>query len=307
MSGHSYDQYDHSFDKAALDRFWRFVAERQSIWHKRTVLKLPPPWTDDPVLRDYRFTNVYRELDVGTRYCMKHILAADADRKDKAFNVMVYRLVGRASTHYRLGFTRARDFTAEKFIAAATDIRAEGSPVYTGAYMVSSYGPGSMDRNVGAVLAELASGFDPFWAELNEYTQPETAFELIKTRRGYGDFLAYQVLVDMTYQTPAGSVLNVDLSDWSKAGPGAEHGLARLFATENCAGIDALGVMLWLRDHQEAEFARLGLDFKHWVRDGAPVRISVGNIENCLCESWKYTRALEGGAMPRARFRGGVA
>src|SRR6476661_7646069 len=87
-----------------LDLFWHFVCERQLIWYRRVVKQQLPPWTDDLILRHQRFTNVYRELDPGTRYVIECVLELDAPRPDKLFNVMLYRLVGRSDTHAELGF-----------------------------------------------------------------------------------------------------------------------------------------------------------------------------------------------------------
>src|SRR5579871_3589055 len=44
------------------DTYWRFAAERQSIFFRRTR-GTPPPWTTDPVLATYKFTNAYRASD----------------------------------------------------------------------------------------------------------------------------------------------------------------------------------------------------------------------------------------------------
>ncbi len=44
------------------DSYWRFAAERQSIFFKR-LEGHPPPWTDDAVLNQYKFTNAYRASD----------------------------------------------------------------------------------------------------------------------------------------------------------------------------------------------------------------------------------------------------
>ncbi|MCY3888977.1 MAG: putative DNA base hypermodification protein, partial [bacterium] len=42
--------------------YWRLAAERQAIFFRR-VSGEASPWTDDPVLGRYRFTNAYRASD----------------------------------------------------------------------------------------------------------------------------------------------------------------------------------------------------------------------------------------------------
>jgi len=59
------DEIRGSLDAESLDLFWQFIAERQKVWYRRVVEGRPAPWTDDDILQEYRFTNVYRELDPG--------------------------------------------------------------------------------------------------------------------------------------------------------------------------------------------------------------------------------------------------
>src|SRR3990167_2039864 len=49
-----------------LRRLQNFVLERHRIYVRRFVNKDEKPWTTDPILRSYRFCNVYRELDAVT-------------------------------------------------------------------------------------------------------------------------------------------------------------------------------------------------------------------------------------------------
>ena len=51
-----------------LENFWRYIAERHTIYSKKCLEKLPSPWTSDAILCEYKFTNVFRDLDPGTRY-----------------------------------------------------------------------------------------------------------------------------------------------------------------------------------------------------------------------------------------------
>jgi hypothetical protein len=45
-----------------FDTYWRFAAERQEIFFRR-IAGAPPPWTADPILREFKFTNAYRASD----------------------------------------------------------------------------------------------------------------------------------------------------------------------------------------------------------------------------------------------------
>ncbi len=55
------------------------------------------------------------------------------------------------------------------------------------------------------------------------------------------------------------------------------------------SGTIALCSRLRLRQHQNDEFDRLGLDVPFFeTEDGDRLELSIANIQNCLCELYKY-------------------
>lgn len=296
-----------SFAPGQLDRFWRFVCERQWIWHRRIAERLPPPWTDDPVLRSERFTNVYRELDPGTKYVIEHVLELDAPRPDKLFNVMLYRLVGRSDTHAALGFQSLATFESSDMERTLKQLRSSGRPPFTAAYMVSAYASmGSSDKieNIVRLFSLLHAGFDEFFSRVDDCMSPAEVHATLRSAYGFGNFLAYQVLVDLLYPLRFyrnRGVLPFSHDDWASPGPGAQRGITMLLRPD--ISRPHLEVMRWLRDHQHDEFARLGLDFPS-LEDatGTPVAISLANIQNCLCEFHKYVKISAGTGRGRRKF-----
>jgi len=241
-----------------LDLFWWFICERQSVWRRRTLEHLPGPWTDDRILQEERFTNIYRELDPGTRYVIDNVLELDAPKPDKVFNTMLYRLVGRAETHAALGFQYLATFDPQRFIDTLKRIRdVEGKPPFTAAYMVSAYASmGSHDKieNVARLFALLHRRFDGFYARIEAAHHPSEVYETLNTAQGFGNFLSYQTLVDLLYPLKVYGgkpLLPYTHDDWASAGPGAQRGIAMLLAEGVVA--DHLTVMRWLREHQDAD------------------------------------------------------
>ena len=53
------------------DTYWRFAAERQEIFFRRVVRTSQPPWTADPILAEYKFTNAYRASDRVSQYLIR--------------------------------------------------------------------------------------------------------------------------------------------------------------------------------------------------------------------------------------------
>jgi alpha-glutamyl/putrescinyl thymine pyrophosphorylase clade 1 len=56
-----------------------FTAKRQKHLRK-TALREPPPWTNDPILSEYRFTNVFRAADRGSQFAIRHMIYESAVR-----------------------------------------------------------------------------------------------------------------------------------------------------------------------------------------------------------------------------------
>ncbi len=76
-----------------LQTFWYYITERHAIFHKKHLKKLPLPWTDDQILREYKFTNVFRDLDPGTIYITDRIIPVlKGDTSNLLFNLIIYRL-----------------------------------------------------------------------------------------------------------------------------------------------------------------------------------------------------------------------
>lgn len=298
---------DEHFVPQRLDLFWRFVCERQWVWHRRFLQGLPAPWTNDLTLQHERFTNVYRELDPGTQYVIQRILELDVPKPDKLFNVMLYRLIGRSETHNALGFQFLADFNSSDMERCLKGIRSAGEPPFTAAYLVSAYtSMGSADKveNVSRLFAMLHADFGDFFARIERSTAAADVHAALRSAYGFGHFLSYQVLVDLLYPLRIynnQSILPFSHDDWAYAGPGARRGIDLLLPT--FTNKSALSIMRWLRDHQQEEFARLNLDFPY-LQDinGRSISISLANIQNCLCEFHKYVKISEGTGRGRRKF-----
>lgn len=50
-----------------VEEFIGSIVARHAIYKARGA-EQQPPWTKDPILRQYKFCNIYRELDRGTRW-----------------------------------------------------------------------------------------------------------------------------------------------------------------------------------------------------------------------------------------------
>ena len=62
-------------DQEAFDAFWYWINERHQIYLRKQADPKGWPWTSDPILQEYRFCNVFRELDTVTMAFRKMIVS----------------------------------------------------------------------------------------------------------------------------------------------------------------------------------------------------------------------------------------
>ena len=81
-----------------FDTYWRFAAARQQVYQAR-LRGQAPPWTADPILASYRFTNCYRATDRVSQYLIKEVVyRGDQDPIELLFRIVLFRFFNRIST-----------------------------------------------------------------------------------------------------------------------------------------------------------------------------------------------------------------
>ena len=318
----------------ALERYWQFIAERQRIWRQR-VMGVKPPWTDDPILGAYHFTNVYRELDPGTTFAKEAIIYARKPASERLFNLLLYRLIGREETYKALGWVRpGLAFRRERFYDALAEVRRRGEPVFTGSYMVNGYHwMGTKDKieNITRLIEEVCGLRDKYdqpgvredaWGaavaeieRLRSLNQPARArvHEILSNLNGWGGFLAYQVMVDLSYPAerlwPSPAHVLPEMGDndgWVFLGSGAVKGL-NVLAGRETRRPEHQALIAELQERTNQALDNLGFNWLARLTGGVegdlePIPLSKANILNCCCEFFKYDRASRGGQPPRMRY-----
>ncbi|MXW20558.1 MAG: hypothetical protein F4Z95_07115, partial [Gammaproteobacteria bacterium] len=82
------------------ESLWRFAAERQAVFFRR-ALGNPPPWTADTVLRNYKFTNVYRAADRVSQYLIRNVIYRGdlpSSPPDVFFRILIFKLFNKIET-----------------------------------------------------------------------------------------------------------------------------------------------------------------------------------------------------------------
>jgi alpha-glutamyl/putrescinyl thymine pyrophosphorylase clade 1 len=76
------------------ESYWRFAAERHSIYLKR-LRREPPPWTSDDVLKQYKFTNAFRACDRVSQYLIRDVIYNDnfpTGSEEYVFRMLLFKL-----------------------------------------------------------------------------------------------------------------------------------------------------------------------------------------------------------------------
>lgn len=269
-----------------FDTYWWFATERQAIFHRRLTDPVGP-WTSDPILRFYRFTNAYRAADRVSQYLIGEVQYR-SDRPQSAreivFRTLLFKVFNRIETwqaiEQALGPVTWECIDLDKLAVVLGNLYKRGKRIYSAAYIMPSppFGHSRKHENHIALLACLMS--DGIADRISKARSLRAVYEMLLQYPGIGPFLALQYTIDLNYS----ELLHFNEADFVVAGPGALDGIAKCFA--NVGRGAAEDVIYWMTDCQEKEFLRLGLEFKNLFGR----RLQPIDCQNLFCEISKYTR-----------------
>jgi hypothetical protein len=275
---------------------WSWIREREAIRVKKES-GLPPPWTDDPILATYRFCNVRREDDLVTRWIQNHVRDPYHDHPMLWFMLCVCRQVNWPGTLAELIQSKAwpdnPSFHPAKMAAVLRARRERDNKVYTGAYMIPA--PAKKGADKQAYIAEVVLG--DLWRRAPEFgawfarkaPTLQGTHERIRRSLGWGEFLAYQAVVDMRFSDRLLAAAP-DRASWAAAGPGTLRGLHRLHGRALTAPISQEQALDEMRAIYTVALHETG------------VAMDFSDVPNVLCETDKYLRVHLGQGRPRARY-----
>lgn len=269
------------------DLYWRFAAERQAIYFRR-LNGDDAPWTSDPILQTYKFTNAYRAADRVSQFLIRRVIydaRYSSAPAEIVFRILLFKLFNKISTweliENELGTPTWQSFDPEAYDKVFSGAMASGVRLYAAAYIIP---PVVLDRTKvkhrgHLKLIDLIMR-SRFIGQLEASADLNSVFSLLKEFPSLGDFLAFQLAIDLNYSP----VINHQEADFVVAGPGARDGLAKTFVGAEAKRPEQLIAMMMER--QDEEFDRLGIEFQTlWGR-----RLQLIDCQNLFCEISKYTR-----------------
>jgi len=266
-----------------FDSYWRLAHERQHIFLSRTE-GLPGPWTSDPILRDYRFTNAYRAADRVSQRLVRVAYEGPQDPEDLFFRVMIFRIFNRISTWEALervsGSVSWQDFDFRAASRALHTLMGSNERVYSAAYIMPSPQFGADRKHDNHLLLLEWMMKHDFPGRIRQAESLQDVYLLLRTAPSLGPFLAFQMTIDLNYS----SLLDFDENDFVVAGPGALSGIRKCFTDVD--GFSAEDTIRWMVDTQWDHFDRLELPYRNlYGRD-----LKLIDCQNLFCETDKYAR-----------------
>jgi hypothetical protein len=274
--------------RGVYELYWSFAAERQCAFERR-VAGLPRPWSDDPILREYKFCNVYRAADRVSQYMIKEVCYHDeaCTPEDRLFQIVAFRTFSNTNTWNSLReflghYPTLDDLADGSFTEGIEYAKAQNGGLYTGAFILcasDAYGQSSKHRNHVELFRHMFLK-DDLGSRLLEATSLRQIYNDLHAYPLIGDFMAYQIAIDLNYSASIGFSEN----EFTQAGPGSLRGIKKCF--ENLGDYTPSEIISWMVDHQTEEFSRLGLPFHGlW---GRPLHAI--DCQGLFCETDKYCR-----------------
>jgi len=279
-----------------IERYFYWINERHAIFQKRAKGQ-PAPWTQDEILRDYKFTNPFRENDRVTIWMRNNWTTPHNNRPwgEIIFNCCLFRMIGTSEFAEVHGW--AEEFNPEYTKFLITERLKNKLRTFTGAYIITNQG-----LKVSKAEVVVDHFLTPIWiqkkalAEVARETQSLQALhEAMGNYKGWGGggFMSYEVVTDLNY-TP---VLQqaTDKYKWANAGPGAKRGLNRIHERPYKKSLS--------QTQANDEMQKLLSKAPSYIGEHVPLEaVDMRTIEHSLCEWDKYERVRLGQGKPRSKF-----
>ena len=270
------------------DLYWYFASERQRIFERR-VRGAPPPWTQDRILGEFKFCNVFRAADRVSQFLIRHVAyhSQPCTSEDRLFQIVAFRTFSNIDTWRGLVELLGhppllRDLANGTFCRALDRVRELNGRLYTGAFILcaaNAYGEPAKHLNHVRLFQHMFLE-DRLGTQLLRASSLREIFGLLRGYPLIGDFMAYQYAIDLNYT----ELMAYSENDFTRPGPGALRGMRKVF--ESLGEFSPEETIAWMVRRQHVEFQRLQLPFRGlWGR-----HLHAIDCQGLFCETDKYCR-----------------
>lgn len=269
------------------DTYWKFATERQEVFYSRIENK-KFPWTDDEILKTYKFTNAYRASDRVSQYLIKNVIYNNDQYspEDQCFRIILFKLFNKIETweylEKKLGEISYKTYDYSIYNQLLTQKLVNKEKIYSAAYIMPSgkscFGFNKKHQNNLKLLENMMQ--TGIAKEIAKAKSLKELYEILLSYPTIGSFLAYQFAIDINYS---------ELCDFSEmsfvvAGPGAKNGIIKCF--KDLKGLKYEDIIKYVTERQEEEFEKRGLKFKTLFGR----KLQMIDCQNLFCETDKYAR-----------------
>lgn len=257
-----------TLNENVIKEWFHHQRERTSIYHKKEILNLPPFWTNDEILKKYKFVNTKRTWDRETKWLLNNVIKNNhLTYENKLLNSFLFRVINKSSTLEKIN--APFDFSNMNIDYINTIIREKThsisliNPDYV--FFSAAYILGGPKVNFGRYLEAMEGRTETdmilrmikfvFYNQEKIVKGVKSAanqlevFNHLKSFPGIGKFLAYQIFIDFTY------IVNFPFTEMNfvVAGPGCERGINWIFSNRD--GMNSEECLFWftINQHRIAE------------------------------------------------------
>lgn len=305
--------------------FFESMYERQIIWKKRFIEEQPAPWTDDEILTNSKFTNVYRELDRNSQWQINNILLDDSlNTKNLIWKLMVFRIFNNPNTFEKgkklwgkNGIPDWEKYDIKEFENFIEEVKANGDNPFTNAYLINSAAMPGKSRNwfyTNMVIPTLHKSINEIVKTLIISKDVKDIIKLFNQLPGVANFVSHEFFQDFTYisRYTNRKIMKFDQNDYTNVGPGASVGIRLIYP--NLKGKEQINGIYQLREESLKYLKQIskekGEDFPFLYFNKETKKYELNNknnitlhqIEMWLCEFQKYWKMKIGKGKQRSKF-----
>lgn len=274
----------------AFKYYFCFMQERMDIFWKRYNNVLP--LTEDPILAQHKFTNVYRAQDRVSQYLIKNVIYGQSNEhfneEDILLRILVFKIFNNIDTwnyiEEKAGPIRVFDFNVH-CISSLLAERIQHTPVFSAAYMMNgshkTYNLFTSKHEKWLQMVKHEMLREKRLQKIINAQSLHEIYDILHECTFIGSFLAYQYAIDFNYS----AIINFSENSFVKAGIGAIRGIKKCFPEANkntfddCIRYTQHNLNIYREKYGFTEFKNL------FGRE--PTLI---DLQNCFCETDKYLR-----------------
>lgn len=295
VSSQSRKYLDRIASLSPLERHVYWIQERESVRIKRKN-RQRKPWTDDPVLRSYRFCNARRMDDKVSNWLLSNWYRPYYGHENMVLAVVIARHFNQPTTLEYIGFPERWDPVKLYRKIVRMKQRHPKRSVFNGAYIIrssSNTSPRFYPDKSEMVIKETTQQFVDNPPDLDTRSMMRVVEELLKYRN-FGTFIAGQVAADLRWGIEGEWK---DRNKWAAIGPGSRRGMNRVHERPKDYPLE--------QDQFNAELGVLIKEVKKALPRSLTKRYEAIDYQNHLCETDKYNRVLFGEGRPKQKYQGG--